>query len=110
MADGRLYNTATGRIFVLIQVETLKILVDETRAVDPDPHSFYLYLLDPDPGGKNFSRKKQKKCKEIAINCKFIQFVKVNLHKKLLLTFEQSFVFYNCFLCGCQVFLRPLGI
>ena len=52
MADGRLYNTATGRIFVLIQVETLKILVDETRAVDPDPHSFY--LLDPDPGGKNF--------------------------------------------------------
>ena len=59
MADGRLYNTATGRIIVLIQVETLKILVDETRAVDPDRHSFY--LLNPDPGGENFSRKKNRR-------------------------------------------------
>ena len=36
------------------------------RAVDLDPHSF----MDPDPGGKQFQRKKNK-CKEISDNCNF---------------------------------------
>ena len=50
-----------------------------------DPQSFH--LLDPYP---------HLKCKEIAHNCKFIQFFKVNLHKApLLLTFEQLFMFNN---------------
>ena len=48
------------------------------RAVDPDPHSFS--FLDPDPGRKIFQIITEK-CKEIGNSCKFIQFLKVNLHK-----------------------------
>ena len=44
-----------------------------------DPHSFYLLGPDPDPGGKIFQN--TKKGKEIANNCNFIQFFKVNFHK-----------------------------
>ena len=59
-----------------------------------DPHSFS--LLDPDPGGKKIQIKTEK-CKEIGNNCKFIQFLKVNLHKVhcFLLYFEQSFMFFT---------------
>ena len=49
--------------------------------MDPDPHSFSLLDPDPDPGEKYF-QKKQKKCKEIGNNCKFVKILsKVNLHK-----------------------------
>ena len=46
--------------------------------MDPDPHSFS--FLDPDPGRKIFQIITEK-CKEIGNSCKFIQFLRVNLHK-----------------------------
>ena len=50
------------------------------RAVDLDPHSFS--LLDPNPnlGGKIFQMKNNK-MQGNCNNCKFIQFLKVNLYK-----------------------------
>ena len=46
-----------------------------SRAMDPDPHSFYLLDPDPDPG-KNIFQIKTEKGKEIASNCNCIQFLK----------------------------------
>ena len=58
--------------------------VRAVRAVDPDPHSFY--LLDPDQhsmceSGRYFFQIKTEKCKEIGTSkyCKFLQIFKVNL-------------------------------
>ena len=39
-----------------------------------------IQYANPDPGGKNI-KYKQKKCKKIGNNCKFIQFFNVNLQK-----------------------------
>ena len=51
--------------------------------MDQDPHSSAFILdpvnADPDPGGKIFQIKTEKT--EIANNCNYIHFLKINLHK-----------------------------
>ena len=99
------------RAVKIAQLRTMDIYCSIVgRAVDPDPHSFY--LLEPDQhiecgsGSRreNFSNKKQKKFKEIAKNCKFIKFFKVNLPKApLFLAFEQSFM---CFTTIKKLFMH----